>query len=55
MDWTEKNITSKEMRPKENQSKPRDVREKSGNGFGMTIFPSGEKKNLQAWKILDYF
>lgn len=43
MSWTEKNITSKEMRPKENQSKPRDIREKSGNGFGMTIFPSGEK------------
>lgn len=35
--WTDKNIKSN--KPK---SKPYDVREKSGHGFGITVFPSGE-------------
>jgi integrase len=39
--WTDKEI--KAEKPIEGQIKPRDIREKSGNGFGLTIFPSGEK------------
>ncbi len=31
------------MKPKETEVKSCDMREKSGNGFGVTIFPSGEK------------
>lgn len=32
----------KSLKPKENQKKPYDVREKSGQGFAATVFPSGE-------------
>lgn len=32
----------KSRKPKEGQTKPYDVREKSGDGFGLTVFPSGE-------------
>lgn len=39
--WTDRDIKS--MKPKEGQVKPYDMREKSGNGFGVTVFPSGEK------------
>lgn len=41
MKWTDKEINA--MKPKEGQTKPRDIRENSGDGFGLTIFPSGEK------------
>ncbi|QLZ68471.1 site-specific integrase [Legionella sp. PC1000] len=41
MKWTDKEINA--FKPEEGQIKPRDIREKSGNGFGITIFPSGEK------------
>ena len=43
MGWTDRDINGKEFKPTEGQTKPRDIREKSGNGFGITIFPSGEK------------
>lgn len=33
----------KSAKPKENQVKPYDIREGSGQGFAITIFPSGEK------------
>lgn len=33
----------KTRKPKEGQTKPYDLRENSGNGFGLTVFPSGEK------------
>lgn len=36
--WTDKEIQG--MKPK---SKSYDVREKSGEGFGITVFPTGEK------------
>jgi integrase len=39
--FTDKYIKS--LTPTENQKKFYDVREKSGRGFGITIFPSGEK------------
>ena len=41
MKWTDKEIIA--MKPIAGQTKPRDIREKSGNGFGITIFPSGKK------------
>jgi len=41
MNWTDREI--KAEKPREGQTKSRDIREKSGNGFGMTIFSSGEK------------
>ena len=41
MKWTDKEIGA--MKPIDRQAKPRDIREKSGNGFGLTVFPSGEK------------
>lgn len=41
MYWTDREIKSE--KPNEGQTKPRDIREKSGNGFGLTVFPSGEK------------
>ena len=39
--WTDRDIKS--MKPKEGQVKPYDLREKSSKGFGVTVFPSGEK------------
>jgi integrase len=33
----------KALKPKEGQTKPYDIREKSGDGFGITVFPSGKK------------
>ncbi len=41
MKWTVREVDA--MKPQEGQTKPRDLREKSGDGFGLTIFPSGEK------------
>lgn len=41
MKWTVREVDA--MKPREGQTKPRDLREKSGDGFGLTIFPSGEK------------
>ena len=41
MKWTDREIIA--MKPIDGQTKPRDIREKSGNGFGLTVFPSGEK------------
>jgi integrase len=41
MQFTERFVKS--LKPEEGQTKPRDVREKSGSGFGVTVFPSGEK------------
>lgn len=41
MSWTDKEI--KAEKPHEGQTKPRDVREKNGSGFGLTVFPSGKK------------
>ena len=41
MSWTDKEIKAEKVT--EGQSKPRDIREKSGNGFCLTVFPSGEK------------
>lgn len=41
MQFAEKFIKS--LKPKEGQKKFFDVREKSGQGFGLSIFPSGEK------------
>ncbi len=41
MQFTERFIKS--LKPKQGQTKFYDVREKSGNGFGITVFPSGEK------------
>jgi integrase len=41
MQFTEKFI--KALKAKEGQKKFYDVREKSGQGFGITVFPSGEK------------
>jgi len=39
--WTDKELKS--MKPDASHEKPYDIREKSGNGFGLTVFPSGEK------------
>lgn len=41
MTFTDKFVKS--LKPKEGQAKPYDIREMSGNGFGVTVFPSGEK------------
>lgn len=43
MGWTDKDIQGKKFKPVDGQTKPRDLREKSGDGFGITIFPSGKK------------
>lgn len=41
MKWTDKEINF--LKPEEGQTKPRDIREKSRDGFGITVFPSGKK------------
>lgn len=38
--WTDKEL--KAMKPEENQIRPKDIREKTKNGFAITLFPSGE-------------
>ena len=50
MQFTEMYI-NKTLIPKENQERPYDVREKSGNGFGMTIFPSGERSFIYIYQF----
>lgn len=42
MKWTDKDINGKEFKPLEGQTKPRDIREKTKSGFGVTVFPSGK-------------
>jgi len=42
MKWTDKDINGKEFKPSEGQTKPRDIREKTKSGFGVTVFPSGK-------------
>ena len=42
MMWTDKDINSKEFKPLDGQTKPRDMREKTKSGFGATVFPSGK-------------
>lgn len=39
--WTDREVNA--LKLQEGQTKPRDTRENSGDGFGLTIFPSGEK------------
>jgi len=41
MTWTDREV--KNMKSKDGQVKPYDKREKNGDGFGITIFPSGKK------------
>jgi integrase len=41
MAWTDRDIQS--FKPIEGQTKPYDKREKNRTGFGVTVFPSGEK------------
>lgn len=50
MQFTEMYI-NKSLKPKENQTRPYDVREKSGDGFGMTIFPSGKKSFIYIYQF----
>lgn len=40
MKWTDKEISA--FKPEEGQTKPRDIREKTKSGFGVTVFPSGK-------------
>ncbi len=42
MKWTDKDINGKEFKPSAGQTKPRDIREKTKSGFGVTVFPSGK-------------
>lgn len=49
--FTIKDLDGKKFKPKEGQTKPRDIREKSGNGFGVTIFPSGEKSYIYIYQF----
>lgn len=42
MKWTDKDINGKEFKPIDGQTKPRDIREKTKSGFGVTVFPSGK-------------
>ena len=51
MQFTEMYI-NKTLIPKENQERPYDVREKSGNGFGMTVFPSGERSFIYIYQFV---
>ena len=49
--FTTKDLDSKKFKPREGQTKPRDIREKSGNGFGVTVFPSGEKSYIYIYQF----
>lgn len=40
MKWTDKEISA--FKPEKGQTKPRDIREKTKSGFGVTVFPSGK-------------
>lgn len=49
--FTNKELDGQKFKPREGQTKPRDIREKSGNGFGVTVFPSGEKSYIYIYQF----
>ena len=49
MQFTDRDVKS--FKPEPGQTKSRDIREKSGNGFGVTVFPSGERSFIYIYQF----